>query len=387
MTESETEFIYLDHNATTPVDPQVFDAMSPYLRHEFGNPSSGYLLGIRAKEGVNKARREVAELIGCRDEEILFTSGGSESNNTVLKGLIDFTDPGRAHIITSAVEHPAILNTALYLTGLGVKVTFLPVDRYGVVDPDAVEQAIGSGTTLITIMLANNETGTIQPVREISKIARRHHVPFHTDAAQAIGKMEVNVDELGVDLLTIAGHKLYCPKGIGALYIRRGLSLTPLIHGAAQEAGRRAGTENTMLVSALGAACHVAKRRLKQDVATMELLRDRLEDILFSSLEGIFLNGHPTERLPNTLNVALRGLEGRRILEEVPKIMASTGAACHDRTITLSHVLSAMHVSPEIGMGAIRLTIGRSNNVKQIEEAAQMLIACIKRMQHGRPGS
>ena len=376
--------IYLDHNATTPIDPEAVEAMMPYLKGEFGNPSSGYPLGKRAKEGVEQAREEASALLGCQPGEIIFTSGGSESNNMVLKGLINFADPAKFHIITSAIEHPAILNPALFLMELGVKVTILPVDRLGQVDPDDVRKAISSRTTLITLMLANNETGTLQPIREVSQIARDHNVLFHTDAAQAVGKIEVDINDLGVDFLSVAGHKLYGPKGVGVLYMRNGCSLTPLIHGAAQENGIRAGTENVVLVAGLGAACRVAKERLEGDFERNCLLRNRLQELLFEGINGLVLNGHGEKRLPNTLNVSVPGLEGGKILDGLPTIMASTGAACHDRTIKLSHVLSAMSVPPEVGMGALRLTLGRSNTMEQIEKAARLIIEQVKRMRGER---
>ena len=372
--------IYLDHNATTPIDPEAVEAMMPYLKGEFGNPSSGYPLGNRAKEGVEQARGEVAALLGCQPREIIFTSGGSESNNMVLKGLINFADPTKFHVITSAIEHPAILNPVLFLMELGAKVTILPVDRLGQVDPEDVRKAISSRTTLITLMLANNETGTLQPIREVSQIAKDHNVLFHTDAAQAVGKIEVDINDLGVDFLSVAGHKLYGPKGVGVLYMRNGCSLTPLIHGAAQENGMRAGTENVVLVAGLGAACRVAKERLEEYFERNCLLRNRLQELLFEGINGLVLNGDGEKRLPNTLNVSVPGLEGGKILDGLPTIMASTGAACHDRTIKLSHVLSAMSVPPEVGMGALRLTLGRSNTMEQIEEAARLIIEQVKGM-------
>ena len=384
MTDKSVEApVYLDHNATTPIDPAAIEAMMPFLKEEFGNPSSGYVLGTRAQEGVENARKEVSGLLGCQPDEITFTSGGSESNNMVLKGVVDLANPREFHIITSAIEHPAILNPALFLTELGVKLTILPVNRLGQVDPDDVKKAITSRTTLITLMLANNETGTLQPIREISEIARDHGVRCHTDAAQAVGKIDVDIKDLGVDFLSVAGHKLYGPKGVGALYIQNGLSLTPLIHGAGQENGRRAGTENVILAAGLGAACRVAKERLEGDLERISRMRDHLQDLLFGEIDGLVLNGHPEERLPNTLNVSVPGLEGGKILEAIPSVMASTGAACHDRTVTLSHVLSAMSIPPEIGMGALRLTLGRHNTMEQIEAAARLIITEVKRMRYG----
>ncbi len=382
MPENTSQGIYLDHNATTPVAPEAVKAMMPYLKEEFGNPSSGYALGVRASEAVEAARQDVASLLGCEHEEIIFTSGGTESNNMVLKGLIDFKAPQKYHIITTSVEHPAILNPCLFLMELGVRITILPVDRTGRVDPDDVRKAISADTTLISVMLANNETGTLQPVTEISAIAREHGIPLHTDAAQAVGKIRVNVEQLGVDFLTIAGHKIYGPKGVGALFMREGRDLVPLIHGAGQERGKRAGTENVILAVGLGAACRVAANRLEKDYRNIKKMRDHFQDILFAGLEQLVLNGHPDARLPNTLNISVPGVEGNRILKGVPGIMASTGAACHDRSVSLSHVLSAMSVPKEIGMGALRFTLGRTNTNEQIEEAAEQIIKCVKRLRN-----
>jgi len=374
------DFIYLDHNATTPIDPGAAAVMKVIMEEEFGNPSSGYFLGTRAKQKVEQAREEIAGLLHADGEEIVFTSGGSESNNTVLKGIIDLRRPGDFHIITSAVEHPAILNPALFLLDLGVQVTILPVDRCGRVDPDDLRRAIKPHTALISIMLANNETGTLQPVEGIAQIARELNIPVHTDAAQAVGKLPVDVEQLGVDFLTIAGHKLYGPKGVGALYMKRGRVLTPLIHGGGQERGKRSGTENTILAAGLGIACRIALDRLKEDEVHMRTLRDRFQSLLFEGIDGLVLNGHPSERLPNTLNVSIPGMEGAKILEGLPGIIASTGAACHDRAVKLSHVLSAMGVPPQIGMGALRFSVGRSNSMDQIEEAAERIIQRVKEM-------
>jgi cysteine desulfurase len=307
-------------------------------------------------------------------------SGGTEADNTVLKGVVDLREPWKAHIITCAVEHPAILNPALYLLELGVRVTILPVDRFGQVDPDDVKKAITPQTLLVSIMLANNETGTLQPVSDIVKTARGYGIPVHTDAAQAIGKMVVNVDALGVDFLTIAGHKLYAPKGVGALYLRRGRSLRPLIHGASQEKGLRAGTENVLLAVGLGEASRLAHERLEADSLNARQCRDILQRLLFEGLEGLVLNGHPEKRLPNTLNVSVPGLSGERILQSLPGVMASTGAACHDRSVKLSHVLAAMGVPPEVGMGALRLTTGRLNHPDEMETVAGLLVSQVKRM-------
>jgi len=381
MTESDLKHpIYMDHNGTTPIASEAISAMTPFMAEHFGNPSSSHSLGIRAKDGVARARKDVAALLGCEPHEIIFTSGGTESNNMVLKGLVDFRHPDKFHMITSAIEHPAILNPALYLGELGARVTILPVNDKGLIDPDQVQKAILPHTGLITLMLANNETGALQPIREISEIARNHHIPLHTDAAQAVGKVSVQVKELGVDFLSVAGHKLYGPKGVGALYMRDGLSLTPLIHGAGQENGRRAGTENTILTVGLGAACRVARKRLARDEKEIFHLRNRLQLLLFDGIKDLVLNGPNNNRLPNTLNVSVPGLEGGQILSEIPNLMASTGAACHDQGVTLSHVLSAMGVSPRVGMGALRFSLGRHNTPEEIEAAARAVINQVRRM-------
>ena len=374
------ERIYLDHNATTPIDPAAVEAMRRVMEEEFGNPSSAYFMGKKAKDLVEQARNDLASLLGCDPDEVVFTSGGSESNNAVLKGVIDLRRPGEFHVITSAVEHPAVLNPALYLMELGVDVTVLPVDRLGQIDPDDVRKALRPGTALISIMLANNETGTLQPLSQVVKIGREHGIPVHTDAAQAVGKYPLDVRSLGVDFLTVAGHKLYGPKGVGALFVKSGRNLTPLIHGASQEMGKRAGTENTILAIGLGTASRVAMERLQGDVLHAEALRDRLETLLFQNLDPLVLNGHPRERLPNTLNVSVPGIEGAKILEGIPSMMASTGAACHDRSVKLSHVLSAMGVSPEVGMGALRFSVGRTNTMEQIERAARLIIERVREL-------
>ena len=372
--------IYLDHNGTTPLDPAVLAAMRPFFEEGYGNPSSPYPPGLRAREGLEANRAHVAGLLGCRPSEIVFTSGGSESNNTVLKGVVNPADASRYHVITSAVEHPAVLNPALYLAELGAGLTVLPVDGRGLVDPDAVREAIEPRTALVSVMLANNETGAVQPVREIVRIARERGVPVHTDAAQAVGKVPVDVGELGVDFLSVAGHKLYAPKGVGALFAREGRRLTPLIHGAAQEGGLRAGTESAALAAGLGEACRIAAERLPRDMEAMRAMRDRLQELLFASVDGLVLNGPHEGRLPNTLFVSVPGLEGGRILEGIPDLYASTGAACHDRSVTLSHVLSAMGVPPEVGMGALRLTVGRGNRMEQIEAAARLIAERVREL-------
>jgi len=378
--------IYLDHNGTTPVDPDVLAVMQPCFEEAYGNPSSPHPPGRRAREALETHRAHVARLLGCEPSEIVFTSGGSESNNTVLKGVVNPAEASRYHVITSAIEHPAVLNPALHLAELGAGLTVLPVDGRGLVDPDAVRESIEPRTALVSVMLANNETGALQPVREIARIARERGVPVHTDAAQAVGKIPVDVGELGVDFLTVAGHKLYAPKGVGALFVRKGRSLIPLIHGAAQEGGLRAGTESAALAAGLGEACRIAEERLPRDMEALRTMRDRLQAILFDSVDGLVLNGPQEGRLPNTLFVSVPGLEGGRILEGIPTLFASTGAACHDRFVTLSHVLSAMGVPPEVGMGALRLTLGRSNTMEQVEEAARLIAGRVQELRKEKGG-
>ena len=370
--------IYLDYNATTPVAPEVAQAMMPIILDNFGNPSSAYSLGSRAKQAMEKARGQVAGLLGCESNEIVFTSGGSESNNTVLKGVaVSLRNKGR-HIITTEIEHPSISNPAIFLMENGWDVTFLPVDRYCRVAPDDVKKAIRKDTVLITVMHANNETGTIQPVSEIGRISREHGVLFHTDAAQSVGKVEVDVDNLCVDFLTVAGHKLYAPKGVGALYIRSGIEIEPLIHGGGQETGRRSGTENIILNAGLGEACKLAGRNIKDDMIRLAALRDRLHDKIVAQVPGARLNGHPEDRLPNTLNLSFPGMIGSDILEGIPGLCASTGAACEDRSVTISHVLAAMGVSRETGMGAVRLTLGRPTTEAEVDQAAEWIIEKVK---------
>ncbi len=370
--------IYLDYNATTPVDPAVRDAMLPCLGELFGNPSSGYLYGRAAKEAVIRARQQVAAFIGASPEEITFTSGGSEADNQAIIGTaLANTDRGR-HIITSRIEHPAVTVTCRYLEEkLGFRVSYLPVDGYGLVDPADVRRAISEETVLITIMHANNEVGTIEPIEEIGEAARERGVPLHTDAAQSCGKIEIDVNRLKADLLTIAGHKLYAPKGIGALYIRRGSRIDPYIHGAGQESGRRAGTENVAYMVGLGTACRIAGESLPETGKTLSRLRDRLQAGLEAGLgkDRVRLNGHPEKRLPNTLNISLRGVAGEELLSSMPEIAASTGAACHAGTTDPSGVLLEMGLERETALGALRLTLGRWSTEAEVDRAVALIVA------------
>lgn len=368
----EAQKIYLDFNASTPIAPEVAEAMRPFLSEHFGNPSSQHWAGIPAKEAVERARQHVAELLQCSPDEIVFTSGGSESNNHAIKGVFFTLREKGTHIITTQIEHPAVINPCLFLEKLGAEVTFVPVDRHGRVDPHDIQKAITSRTILITVMHANNEVGTVQPIEEISKIARVHGIVFHTDAAQSVGKIVTKVDDLRVDLLSIAGHKVYAPKGIGALYIRKGTPIEPLIHGAGHESGRRAGTENVLLIVGLGKACEVAKRYLNDD-RILEL-RNRFWKLLQDNFgEKVVLNGHPVLRLPNTLNVSFVGKAGGEILSRLDGVAASTGAACHSGSVELSPVLKALGISPEVGMGAIRFSLGRTTTIQELERVVHLL--------------
>ena len=373
--------IYLDYNASTPVDPAVAAAMQPFLADHHGNPSSGHWAASTAKTALEGARRQIAALLGCEDDEIVFTGGGSEANNLALKGVFFAHRDKGDHIITTRVEHPAIIEPCRFLERLGARITYLPVDRLGRVDPDDLRRAITPRTILISIMHANNEVGTIQPIEACSRIARGQGVLFHTDAAQSVGKVATKVDGLGVDLLSIAGHKLYAPKGVGALFVRRGVRLEPLIHGAGHESGRRAGTESALLAVGLGKACELAGDR-----AAMDRLRT-LRDHFWQTLQDRFgnriaLNGHPSDRLPNTLNVSFVGVIGAEILGRLDGVAASTGSACHSGRIELSPVLAAMGVAPEIGMGAIRFSLGRGTTREEIDDVIERLTGLLAAGSH-----
>ena len=367
--------IYLDYNATTPVDPIVVEAMLSYLSTHFGNPSSTHHYGLVTRQAIDTSRRQMARLLGCTAGEIIFTGGGSESDNLAIRGVALARHASGNHIITQVTEHPAVLNTCNALERLhGLRITYLPVDAYGRVSPADVEAAIDEQTILVTIMHANNETGTLQPLAEIAEIAHRHGVLVHTDAAQSGGKIPVGVEDLGVDLLTVAGHKLYAPKGIGALYVRRGVQLEPVIYGGGQESGRRAGTENIAHMVALGAACMLAQEQLAESQPRLQRLRDRLERRLEEFLPGsVHLNGHRSERLPNTLNVSVDRVIGEEVLAATPEIASSTGSACHEGSTDPSAVLMAMGLSRERALGALRLTLGRWSTEDEVERAARLL--------------
>jgi cysteine desulfurase len=383
--------IYLDYNATTPIDPAVVEAMLPYLLTHFGNPSSAHEYGKTAHAAIEEARGQVAALIGAHADEIVFTGGGSEASNQAIKGtclwpprgsfsrLFGGQSPDAVHIITTAVEHPATLEPVAFLGRLGARVTILPVDQFSCVDPDDVKRAITTQTRLVTVMHSNNEVGTLMPIREIAAICRARGILIHTDCAQSLGKVPVSVAELGVDLLTIAGHKLYAPKGVGALYVRRGVRVESLIHGAGHENNRRAGTENVPYVVGLGGAAEIATGLLPAATEKLKKLRDRLHEALKAGLgEKIVLNGHPGKRLPNTLNVNFVGQIGSDLLLKVPGIAASTGSACHEGRVTQSPVLCAMRVPLEVGQGAVRLTVGRYTTEEEVDRASVILIEAVR---------
>ncbi|GAC1369344.1 MAG: cysteine desulfurase family protein [Ktedonobacteraceae bacterium] len=367
--------IYLDYNATTPVDPAVLDAMLPYLSTHFGNPSSSHYYARETHQAMDNARARVAQLLGCDAEEIIFTGCGSESDALAIRGIaLAYRTRGR-HIITQVTEHPAVLNVCRALAQWhDFRITYLPVDSLGRVNPADVEAAIDEQTVLITIMHANNETGTLQPIAEIARIAHQRGVLFHTDASQAVGKIPTHVTTLGVDLLTVAGHKLYAPKGIGALYVRRGVQLESLLYGGGQEKGRRAGTENIAYMVGLGRAAFLAHAQLPSSQPRIQLLRDQLQRRLEQLLpQRVHLNGHPVERLPNTLNISIDGVVGEEILAVTPEIASSTGSACHEGSTEPSPVLTAMGLSRERALGALRLTLGLWSSEEEVERAATFI--------------
>ncbi|TDI87938.1 MAG: selenide, water dikinase SelD [Caldithrix sp.] len=378
--------IYLDYNATTPLDPAVVAVMRPYLEEHFGNPSSTHWYGVQTKKAVETARKQVAALLNCDADEIIFTSGGSESNNYAIKGAAFARREQGNHIITSAIEHPAVYEVCQHLEQHGFQVTYLPVDEFAVIDPDALHKAISPQTILITIMHANNEVGTIQPLAEIVNIAKAHDILVHTDAAQSVGKIVTDVKTLGVDLLTVAGHKLYAPKGIGALYIRHGVALEKLMHGADHEQNLRAGTENVLEIVGLGKACEVAKQRLEKNMRHMQKLRDQLYAGLKKRFPSALLNGHPKRRLPNTLSLSFPNIEANTLLDELEGVAASAGAACHSDSIDVSPTLLAMGVPIEYAMGAIRFSTGRFTTEGEIDRAIELISDAVARLQPSQAG-
>lgn len=370
--------IYLDYNASTPVDPRVFDEMLPYLKERYGNPSSSHGFGVALRAGIEQARERLALLLGCEASEIVFTSGATESNNMVIKGIAKAAGKGK-HFITSRIEHPAILEPCRHLERFGYSVTYLPVDRFGMVDPADLEKAIRPNTALVTIMHSNNEVGTLQPIAELCRIASSHGVLFHTDAAQSVGKVPVRVKDLGVDFLTIAGHKFYAPKGIGALYIRNGRTLLPMLHGAGHERGMRPGTENAAFIVGLGAASMVATPILQKEGQRQRALGQRLFEGLTQAGFKVKLNGHPDIKLPNTWNISFEGFDAVSVMDALAGVAVSPGAACHGSSVTPSHVLDAMGVDLSLARGAIRFSFGRETTEREIDVVVEKLKRSLKK--------
>jgi cysteine desulfurase NifS len=376
------KIVYLDYNATTPIDPEVAGIMHPLLKDYFGNPSSSHSYGIKARQKIIIARQQVSEMLGCTPEEVVFTSGGSESNNYAIRGIAKTYIKKGNHIITSMVEHPAVLEVCKALENEGFRISRLKVDSFGRVNPMDVASEISPETILISIMHANNEVGTIQDIAQISEIAHRNNIIMHTDAAQSIGKIPVKVNTLDVDLLSVAGHKFYAPKGVGALYIRSGWHPEKLIYGADHELNRRAGTENILGIAGIGAACSIVERESGKEIGRLKHLRDRLEYILKKELPDVRINGHQEQRLPNTCSISFKNLKADKILANLKKVAASAGAACHSDDVRVSHVLEAMNVPQEYAVGTIRLSVGRFTTAEEIEISAQELIKAVKSLRH-----
>ena len=379
--------IYMDHNATTPIDERVLSAMLPYLKEEFGNPSSIYLLAQRARRAVEEAREKLAKLLNADPKEIIFTSGGTESDNFAIKGIAYANQAKGKHIITSQIEHHAVLNTCKFLEKQGFQITYLPVDRYGVVDLDALEKSITPQTILISIMFANNEVGTIQPIKKIGEIARRHGVYFHTDAVQAVGKIPIDVKELGIDLLSLSAHKFYGPKGVGALYVRKGVKISSFIQGGEQEKGRRGGTENVAGIVGLGKAAEIAQEEMVEEEKRVRALRDELERRLLERIPEVVLNGHPQNRLYNTLSICVKYVEGESMLINLDRegICASSGSACTSGSLEPSHVLLAMGVPPEVAHGSLRFSLGKFNKEEDVERVSEVLPSIVEELRKISP--
>jgi len=377
--------IYLDYNATTPVAPEVADAMLPFLREQFGNPSSSHRYGIQAREAVDRGRAQVAALIGADPSEILFTGCATEANNLAILGVARALRDKRRHIVTSAIEHPAVMQPCLRLREDGWDVTIVPVDGAARVDPEAVSRALRADTALVSIMHANNEVGTLQEIAAIAAMAHAHGALMHTDAAQSVGKVPVDVDALGVDLLTIAGHKFYATKGVGALYVRRGTPISPVIVGADHERGLRPGTENVPAIVGLGKAAQLARERTVVHLAHMRKVRDLLHRLLAEGVPGLTLNGHMENRLPNTLNVSFPGVSGRTLLQAVEAdVAASVGSACHDESDAVSGVLAAMGLTIDRALGAVRLSVGTPTTEDEARHAASVLAGAWRDTSKGR---
>jgi len=366
--------IYLDYNATTPIDLEVIDAMTPFLKEHFGNPSSSHYFGQKAKEAIEKARGQVADFLNCNSNEIIFTSGGTESNNYAIKGSAYTLRNKGNHIITSKIEHPSVLESCKFLQSKGFKVIYLPVDEFGMISLYDLEKAIKPKTILITIMHANNEIGIIQPLEQISRLAKKYNIILHTDAVQSAGKIPTQVSNLGVSMMSIAGHKIYAPKGVGALYIKRGIKLTKLIHGAGQESNARAGTENVLEIVGLGKACEIAGRDLDKNTANMKVMRDRLYNGLIKKISDLKLNSYFENCLPNTLSISFKNIDANLLLGKINNLLAvSSGAACHSDKSEVSGVLKALNVPYEWAKGTIRFSTGKMTTAYEIDDAINII--------------
>ena len=374
--------VYLDHCATTPLHPDVLKAMLPFLRHSFGNPSSIHALGRKAREAVEESRGRVAALIGANASEIVFTSGGTEANNLAIQGVARARKDHVNHIVTSSIEHHAVLKTCQYLERSGFTVTYLPVDHHGIVNPEDVKKALTDKTILVSVMHANNEVGTIEPIHEIGRIAAERGIPFHTDAVQSAGKVPLNVKEMSVDLLSISAHKFYGPKGIGAMYIREGIRIDPILYGGEQEKGIRSGTENVASVAGLGKACELARETVAVRMDEIRKLRDALQERISTAVPGLTINGHPVSRLPNCLSVSIPGIMGETILRDLDArgIAVSSGSACTSHSVEISHVLAAMGLPEETAQGTVRLSLGIINTPDEIEYAAASFVEVVEKL-------
>lgn len=380
--------IYLDHNATTPLDPLVLEAMLPYYKDIFGNASSVHEFGRAARKGIDEARLKVASLLSARDvDEIIFIGSGTESDNFAIKGAADALKAKGNHIITSSIEHPAVLNTCKFLEKNGYDVTYLPVDKFGIVDTEELKKAITDKTILISIMYANNEVGTIEPIEEIARIAKVKGVLFHTDAVQAVGKVSLDVSKLGVDMVSLSAHKLYGPKGAAALYVRKGVKLIPILHGGHHEKNRRAGTENVAGIVGLGKAAELAAKNMKEETARIKTLRDRLEKGILENIKYTYLNGHPENRLCTTANISFEFLEGESIILnlDMESIGVSTGSACTSGSLEPSHVLRAMGIDPVRTQGSIRFSLGKGNTAEDIDYVIKVLPPIIEKLRKMSP--
>lgn len=379
--------VYLDYAATTPTHPEVVKAMLPYFTEMFGNPSSIYSYGQEAKEAIEAARAQVARLINARTEEIVFTSGGTEADNLALKGMAFANEAKGNHIITSTIEHHAVLESAKFLEQRGFRVTYLPVDKYGLVDPSDVKKAITSKTTLVSVMHANNEVGTIEPIAEIGRITREAGVYFHTDAVQTVGHIPVDVNKLGVDLLAMSAHKLCGPKGVGALFIRKGTKIISLLHGGEQERRRRASTENVPGIIGLGKAAELAQKEMDDEARRLTLLRDKLSKSLLERIEHTQLNGHPTQRLPNNVNISVEYVEGESMCLnlDLEGICASTGSACSSASAEPSHVLLAIGLPPQQAHGSLRFTLGKWTTDEDVERVPDILSRIVSKLRAMSP--